>query len=412
MTLREIDDALTAWNSRLGAAAQNLMELQSEPVYQQLAGAGGAKTRLAGITAAKVDPAIGAMVAAFQHFGLLNETVERAAALRRNLPALFGTTQKLAEIEELLYGKSIHLPTAEGPLEQRTLLSGMQNSECVSPDDLLDMMARAFQAAKGVVVSVQKAWDDLGVALNRSGARIASLRAAPLDAGSWAELETAERTLKELRAKTHEDPLGALDRLDAQIQPVLTRLEAAQQARERLQQGVADGLKAARALLDSSLQLHDEAVAASTEAQLKIANSGVLPPPLVDEKLEELGQWLLRLEKKYAGGMLEPVAVGLRNWNSALDNCVVQERAALAANRGPLESRSELRGRLEALKAKARAYAFAEDDALMELADQAEALLYTRPTPLDRAAASVAEYERMVSSLQKRSETSTGKHSQ
>ena len=246
MTLREIDDALTAWNSRLAAAAHNLMELQSEPVYQQLTGAGGAKARLAGITAAKVDPAIGAMVAAFEHFGLLNEAVERAAALRRNLPALFGTAQKLAEIEELLYGKSIHLPTAEGPLEQRTLLSGIQNSECVSPDDLLDMMARAFQAAKGVVVSVQKAWDDLGLALNRSGARIASLRAAPLDAASRAELETAERTLEVLRAKIQEDPLGASDRLDAQIQPVLARLEAAQQARERLQQGVADGLKAVR----------------------------------------------------------------------------------------------------------------------------------------------------------------------
>jgi len=91
MTLREIDDALAAWNSRLGAAAQNLMDLQAEPAYQQLAGTGGApKAPTTGVTAVKVEPALGAMVNVFQHFGLLNETIDRAAVLRRNLPALFG----------------------------------------------------------------------------------------------------------------------------------------------------------------------------------------------------------------------------------------------------------------------------------------------------------------------------------
>jgi hypothetical protein len=55
--------------------------------------------------------------------------------------------------------------------------------------------------------------------------------------------------------------------------------------------------------------------------------------------------------------------------------------------------RNELRGRLDALKAKARAYALAELDDLVAIAEKAKSLLYQRPTPLQEAAASVAEYE-------------------
>lgn len=111
MTLREIDAALAAWNSRLGAAAQNLMDLQADPTYQELSGSGGvSKVRITGVTASRVEPALGAMVTVFQHFGLLNHTIERASQLRKNLPTLFGSDQKLREIEEVLSGKSIHLP--------------------------------------------------------------------------------------------------------------------------------------------------------------------------------------------------------------------------------------------------------------------------------------------------------------
>jgi hypothetical protein len=65
-----------------------------------------------------------------------------------------------------------------------------------------------------------------------------------------------------------------------------------------------------------------------------------------------------------------------------------------------VEARNELRGRLDALKAKARAYGVAEKDGLAEAAQQAEKLLYTRPTPLERAAAAVTAYERMLKSSQ------------
>jgi hypothetical protein len=398
MTLREIDDSLAAWNSRLGAAAQNLMDLEAEPVYQQITGSGGmAKLRIAGATAARVEPALGAMVTVFRHFSLLNQTIQRADLLRRNLPTLFGSEQKLREIDELLNGASIHLPPVTVPLEQRTLLSGVQDVECISPGDLLAAMVKAFQAAKDVVVAVDGAWHNLGLTLDRAGARIGSLRARALALGETppAELETAERTLQEIRAKILADPLGASADLDAQLLAVVARVEAGLEERERIRREVAGGLNAARGQLDTLTALHRDSVAAFMEVREKLTGCGA-PSPQADETVDGLRQWLDRLEKKHSEGLGDAMAVGLRNWNAAAEECVSKERSACIANRGLLEARNELRGRLDALKAKARAYGVAEDDGLREAARQAEALLYTRPTPLDRAAAAVTGYERSL----------------
>jgi hypothetical protein len=399
MTLQEIDGALAAWNSRLEAAAQNLMDLQSEPTCEQLTGSGGApKAPITGVTAARVEPALGAMAAAFQYFALLNDTIKRANLLRHNLPTLFGSEQKLREIEEILRGKSIRLPAVDVPLEQRTLLSGVQCADCVSPDELLDTMVKAFQAAKDVVLAVDAAWNGLGAELGRTAARIESLRqrADALGCAPPADLPAAERALQELRARVQADPLGTSAGLDADIQPVLARVESAVEAKERIRQQVANGLTAARGQMAVLVELHRDSVAAYAEAGAKITGCGTLPSPEAGEKVQALSEWLDRLEKKRAEGLWEPLAVGLRNWNSAAEDCVSKERAALAANRAPIEARNELRGRLDALQAKARSYGVAEDSTLVEAARQAEQLLYTRPTPLDRAAAAVAGYERVL----------------
>jgi hypothetical protein len=405
MTLREIDEALTAWNNRLGAAAQNLMDLQAETTYQQLTGYGGApKAAIIGVTATKVKPVVGAMTNVFQHFGLLNETIDRAAALRRNLPVLFGSDQKLAEIEALLCGKSIHLPPVDVPLEQRTLLSGVQNVECISPAELLDTMVSTFQVAKDAVMEVDCAWNNLQLMLDKTGARVASLRAQAgnLAPGSFAELDGVERSLAEMRGQVHADPLGASAGFESQIDPVLQRLEAAVEARKQLQRQIVDGLASARRVLESLAALHGDAVAACGEARLKIANCASLPLSSGDEKLIALRQWLDRLDKKCAEGKMDSLAVGLRSWNSAAEDCVQKERAVLNANRASIEARNELRGRLDALKAKARAYGAAEDERLVELAREAETLLYTRPTALDRATAAVTAYEETLNRARKR----------
>lgn len=399
MTLREIDDALAAWNDRLSAAAHNLMDLQSEPTYQCLTGTGGvAKVQLQGASAARVEPAVGAMTNVFQHFGLLNETIDRAGRLRRDVPTLFGAESKIREIYELLAGKSIRLPAVDVPFEQRTLLSGVENVEFISPGNLLEIMVRAFQAARDAVVAVDAAWSKLGASLSAAARRIQSLRirAGSIN-GSWlADLDAAERALRDARSKLQSDPLNAAAGAQDRILPLLDRVEHGVEIRERLLQQIAGGLSAAHGKLDNLAALHQEAVDASAEARQKIAGAESLPAPLPADKVEALRVWLGRLETRYHEGILEPVAIGLRNWNTAAENCVSEEGAIRDANRGPLDARNELRGRLDALKAKARAYGVAEDDGLVELAQEAEKLLYQRPAVIDRAAALVKAYERKL----------------
>jgi hypothetical protein len=165
------------------------------------------------------------------------------------------------------------------------------------------------------------------------------------------------------------------------------------EGRTQLKFQTEDGLLAAQAKLQGLRNLHRDASEAWTEAQEKITGAGQLPAPLPEEKIEALREWLDRLREKFDGGMLRPVAFGLQNWNSAAGNCVSDVQKIHAANSAPIELRQELRGRLNALKAKAQAYRVAEDAGLMSLATEAEGLLYTRPTPIDRASEAVTRYQ-------------------
>jgi DNA repair exonuclease SbcCD ATPase subunit len=396
MTVREIDEALAAWKSRLEAAAQNLMDLQAQPTYRRLTGCSGvSQPEITGVTASRVGSPLAEFVHVFEYLELLRETVDRAAALRDDLP-IFNADQKLREIEDLLSGPSVRLPAIDVPLEQRSLLDGARNEVCLSPAALLEAMGKTFQSAKDAVIAVDKAWRDLDPALDRTAARIAALRNRGLSSTQIAELEAAERRLSELRAEVKADPLGASADLDSQIRPTLDALESGAAAREQLHREIERGLAAARAKLDRLTGTHREAVDAAEQARIKIAGAASLPAPAGDEKLADLRDWLERLAEKYADGMVDPLVVGLRNWNASADHANACDDAALAASRAAIDSRNELRGRLDALKAKARAYGVAEEDDLAALAHQAEALLYTRPTALDRAAAAVAAYEKSL----------------
>ena len=88
-----------------------------------------------------------------------------------------------------------------------------------------------------------------------------------------------------------------------------------------------------------------------------------------------------------------PVKVGVRRWLEGAQRHLDHERAVLRACQALLDERQELRGRLDALNAKAAGSGLAEDAALAEDARAARALLYRRPTPLAQARDLVARYQ-------------------
>jgi hypothetical protein len=399
MTLADIDKALAQWEDRLSTAAHNLFDLQADPTYQCLTGTAGAPlTPLTGVTRTRVGPTLENIGTLFQCFDLLRCNLDRAVQLRRDLPVLFGGDQKEREIEQLLRGKSIRVPTDQIPIAHRSLLSGADNQGYITPTELLNSMVKAFETARDGVMAVDKAWRELSTSLGDASRQIAALRSGPekLEDAEVRELEGAEHSLSLRRAQVQSDPLGTTLDVDAVIRPVLDRVTAAVKERAQLRGQTEAALTGARANLQALRNLCQEASAAWAEAQEKISGAGELPPPLPETRLESLSEWLGRLQEKYDGGMLRPVSVGLQNWNSAARDCVSDVQKIREANRAPLELRRELRGRINALKAKAQAYRVEEDVGLRALAGEAEGLLYTRPTPIERACDVVTRYQALL----------------
>lgn len=76
----------------------------------------------------------------------------------------------------------------------------------------------------------------------------------------------------------------------------------------------------------------------------------------------------------------------------AADGTRATAQKILTANETPYQSRNELRGLLDALKAKAAASGLAEDPQCTMLYGEARDLLYTAPCDLSGAGAAVSRY--------------------
>ena len=287
--------------------------------------------------------------------------------------------------------QSIRLPAPDVPLDARALSSGAPTPQRATPNEVLQIISQAFAMVRDVALAVGGAWEALGTEIADGEARRTRL------AAQWATLrnvnapEVAELAgiLDVLKARVQADPLGALGDLRARVEPLLSRMgkqvEAAQQLRDEVLQ--------ARIQLEALRGIHHETRRTVDEARAKMTGCDSLAPGTPDEKLASLGEWLDRLDRKRFDNPLDAVAVGLRNWTRAAEACAAEERKACTAAREPLEARAELRGRLDALKAKARMYGIAEANVMEGLAQTAEALLYTPPTLLPEATKAVARYE-------------------
>ncbi len=399
--LEQIDQLLADWRRKVDLIGQNLIDLHGLATYQRLCGASGfPKVHLRGVTEARVTPALETMSDLFQHFDLLVTTVNKAVELRKQVPLFLGSEQKIREIEQLLTGPSIQLAVVQIPLAQRGLLSASEAAKAIAPNQLLAAMTDAFQVAKDAVLAVDEAWLRLEPTLADAEAEIVSLQqlADSLGQGSLFELSAARQKITSLRTSIESDPLGVSANFDGEVKPLIARTRTTlEQLVQQLHQ-IRENFAIAHTLLKQLLELHRQAETAFAESREKVVDHSTLSTPLTQEQIEALSQWLARLESKFAEGLLIPVRVGLENWTAKVKEYIAAEEKTYTANKAPLELRQELRGRLDALKIKALARGMAEDATLTELAQKAKQLLYTRPTPLDRAAELVSLYEKRLNS--------------
>ncbi len=188
----------------------------------------------------------------------------------------------------------------------------------------------------------------------------------------------------------------SLDRLLAIMTSLFQSAVATFTEIERAEQNLAQDLQTARHSLQEIQALH---LMTSTTYQEAIDKCGETGQKLISPaEITTLADWLKNLETKFGQGSVQTVAIALQNWLVKAGQIRQATQDTLDYQRGRLQLRLELRGRLLALKSKAVAKSRSEDPILTNIAQQAEALLHRRPTPIDVAADLVVQYERRLNS--------------
>ncbi len=398
MTLTEIDQALEDWRGRIATATENLLALEDLPVVQRAQGGPG-RAPLTGVTAAKVGPALALLPQLFQDIGLLTDAVDRAEALRRPLTPFWRPERALDQIEALLTGPAVALPSVQTPFAQRGLLSAPETAQAITLAALLALMSRTFADVKASLLEAQDAWTRLETSLAAAQEKAALLErmAAPLGETDAPDLVRLRAHLAALARQIASDPLGVPTAPGwdgaALLRQAWERLEGAAASREKTETLRAE----AETLMTRWGEARRRHESVHDQCRAHLAD----PPPDVPDRLPEMRRWLATLEDACAQRRWQAASVGLEHWRATAQECLDREAAAAETCEARLETRAGLPGRLAALRAKAGARSLAADGGLAALGREADALLGRHPLPLAQADAAVTAYADRLNALLK-----------
>jgi hypothetical protein len=403
MGLDQLDQAIETWRSKIAAASDNLLALDDNITYKRLEGKDGLPViALTGLTQQRVTPALAAMHELFKYMGLLTGVIDRAAQTRKGV-SRFRQESAIRELEDLLYGPSITLPTDPTPLAKRSLLSASQTANTITPERLLATMTDSFEVARDAVFAVEAAWNKLEPSLAKRETDLATLQrlADGAGLGSMPELAEATQLAQQLRKQVETDPLGASANFDAQLLPRMQTVQARLTEISRQRDQLAGDFTRARQVLTQIDDTHRKCEAALAACREKIGNVAGLRTPLDPARIAELSDWLNTLAGTLQQGRVQPARIGLDRWLATASEYLKVEQQTCAANSAPVELRAELNGRLAALKMKARARGLASDATLAAISLEAEQRLQEFPVPLDRITKLVSDYEAQLAARMK-----------
>lgn len=244
-----------------------------------------------------------------------------------------------------------------------------------------------------------------GLAPAADGVMEAQALAADLGAESDPALARLATDLAALREQALDDPLGTADpasgfetglrRLATEVgaaRAMLAEVAAVRDAFPRrvqvLRQAV-DELAAAEVATGQSYQL----------AQVKIADPGLPTLPSAAASLRDRVSLLERDGQSVVSGGWQRIAADMSTLEHAVAVAADRVRQLRAAADGLLDRRAELRGRLEAYRAKAARLGHAEHPGLTDLHGQARDLLYTSPCDLPAATRAMLRYQQALAEL-------------
>jgi hypothetical protein len=373
LTREQAGAAVKAASGERDAIQANLLELDRTFGKQLLAGA-----TLTGQTQSRWDAAVAALGALWQVYEAYSAVVDRAVetASRRLAP------RDLADLTALLTGPAVQLATGPAPLAGRDLAdTGRENLTLATA---VTRMRRAFAGVTEVVSAAEQVWNEVAGALDTCGAELGHLgpaAAALGDENLTTQLAAAQTALARLRDTLNRDPL-------ALWQPgPPARVDTAEADRLRTEVAAA-AARARRAAAD--------AASAWQRAAARITAAALPPPP---RSPADMSARLAELRRLLDDGRWARLAAELEQTGKELAAATATARDAERTVMALLNRRDELRGLLDAYKAKSARLGAAEDPALAERYDHARDLLWTAPCDLTAADDAVTGYQQAVLAL-------------
>jgi hypothetical protein len=381
---------LGAAHDRIAAA---MYAIDSQPALELLRSG-----TLAGTTASRwrtLQPEVDLLWA---HFTVLSAALEQARAIRGSRRP---DDPQWTDLTKLLWDPTIGLDAAGLPADG----SGSPPVTWVRLGDLTQQLEKRCAGMAGLLSEVDAAWSAVANRLAPITEAVDAVGGLAAELGVAAIADPLRQRLAEVHDVDLSDPLAAAPagRLGATADARLRELGAAvTHARERLTEmarlrdGYPQRIAALRALADEVSAAERAVADAYARATEKIAEPGLPPVPAAGPVLHTRAAELERLGRD-------------AKWSELADGLAVAEQSAYRARAragelrevadGLLARRDELRGRLDAYRAKASAKGLGEHSELAARYDEAHTLLFTAPCDLRGATRAVLAYQQTLASL-------------
>ncbi|MGV9707292.1 hypothetical protein [Streptomyces sp. NPDC003483] len=408
----EVDRALARLGAEHEAIETSLLALQDHAGRRLLEGA-----ELTGTTKERWSTADASITLLWAYFDAYTDALRAARDIRSR--RRWSSREDLVELTELLRGTSVTVAGSAAATANAPTLSGAGRlSEQFSLAGLVERMNELYAASLDMVVTADAVWsalpariDLLAAELQRTRRLAHSVGVRPGEHPSGDDLERITRTLTTLRERVVSDPLAywvpaqgssapgggrpdttAYDREARALEDVRREIDAVLTVR----QDAEARLVRLRDLLSRADRTLAEARSARGEVLAKIAASEVPavsgPPTVLQEQLATAAEYRRHAQWHRLSPLLEAL-------EEKAEDELLRARESLTAVTAPLAIRAELRGRLDAYKAKVARHGLAEDPFLVERYDAARRMLWSAPCDLRVAEDAVLRYQHAAADL-------------
>ncbi|MBV9448371.1 MAG: hypothetical protein JO345_21000 [Streptosporangiaceae bacterium] len=379
MSRQQAADAVAKAQAERDTIQSNLLDLDGSFGKRLLTGA-----QLTGTTKQRWDTAAATLAVLWDTYATYSSVVDRAVTL---VAGKLGQ-RELTEVTGLLTLPSVEVTRGPAPLGRRDLADTGRDQLTLSA--AVARMRTAFAEVADLVAAAEQAWNSVAGPLDAAAADLAHADSLG-DEALAAELAEVRAELDRQRAALNSDPLVAQVTAASRVRDRAAAVAAKAAELARVRAGAVARIAALRADADAARTARDDAVAAAQRVAAKIA--GV--PPVPDFGVDPATR-LARLDALLAAGRWTRLSSELDLLENELTSAALQFNDAERTVVTLLSKRDELRGLLDAYKAKAGRLGAAEDPDLARLYDQTRELLWTAPCDLTAAADAVTRYQQAV----------------